>query len=74
MEHDPTEDDPKYQSIFACIDAEVEAMLEEEGLGKKKIGMGYCHVFWSAKARVLKEKYGVEWKSPKEMNPGVLFD
>ena len=57
MEHDPIEDDPKYQSIFASIDAEVETLLEEKGYTRKGIGMGYCHMFWTAKAEVLKEKY-----------------
>ena len=74
MEYDPVEDDPKYQSIFETIDDEVEALLAEEGYTLKTVGMGFCHMFWSAKGRVLKEKYGIEWKSPKEMNPGVLFD
>jgi len=73
MEHDPVEGDPEYQSIFAVIDDEVEASLAKKGYSLEKVGMGFCHMFWSAKARLLKEKYGVEWRSPSEMNDGVLF-
>ncbi len=74
MERDPVEDDPKYQSIFASIDDEVEASLAREGYSLEKVGMGFCHMFWSAKTGLLKEKYGIDWKPPSEMNSGVLFD
>jgi len=36
--------------------------------------MGYCHVFWPAKKKVLREKYGIDWKSPAELNPDARFD
>jgi hypothetical protein len=36
--------------------------------------MGYCHEFWAAKKRILRRKYGIEWRSPAEMNPGTMFD
>ena len=37
-------------------------------------GIGYCHYYWQAKKSILKEKYGVDWKSPAELNPGIRFD
>lgn len=36
-------------------------------------GMGFCFSYWSAKKSVL-ESYGIEWRSPRQMNPRVLFD
>lgn len=36
-------------------------------------GMGFCFSYWSAKKSVL-ESYGIEWRSPHQMNPRVLFD
>ena len=35
---------------------------------------GYCHRLWAETKRILREKYGLDWKTPSEMNPGVLFD
>ncbi len=36
--------------------------------------MGYCHSFWPAKKRILKEKYNIDWQTPAEKNPLVMFD
>ena len=36
--------------------------------------LGFCHRIWSTKKRILKEKYNIDWKTPAEMNPGVMFD
>lgn len=36
--------------------------------------MGFCHVAWPVKKRLLAEKYGIDWQSPEEMNPQVIFD
>ena len=48
---------------------------------KKEIGneysdcdLGYCHLYWYVKKRILKEKYNIEWFSPVELNPSVIFD
>ncbi len=35
--------------------------------------MGLCFMYWSAMEKIL-AKYGINWKSPTVMNPGVLFD
>lgn len=52
--------------------------LELERLIRKEIGGGgyreFCHKYWWTKKNLLKEKYGIEWKSPVDMNPGVIFD
>ena len=32
------------------------------------------HRFAYEKKKILKEKYGIEWRSVIEMNPGVIFD
>ena len=36
--------------------------------------MGFCFHYWSAEKELLKEKYDIEWRSPSQMNPGVMFD
>lgn len=37
-------------------------------------GMGFCHVYWKELGDVMREKFGVEWRSPVVMNPGTHFD
>lgn len=36
--------------------------------------LGWCHVYWDYKRRILLEKYGIHWRSLAVMNPQVLFD
>lgn len=69
IKHDKKEDDPKYKSQ---IDAATKDAEEECKHIKGK--MGYCHAFWGAKKRILKEKYHIDWKSPAELNRGIKFD
>ena len=68
MNTDPVESTPEYLAI--------EAELNEKII--KKIGkggyLGYCHLYWSIKKTILLEDYGIEWKSPAELNPHILFD
>ena len=71
LRRDPVEDDPRYQKVFAGIDAEVDALLADH---PQRGAEGFCHVLWRAKKRLLAEKYGVVWRSPDELNPQVIFD
>ncbi len=71
LKHDPIEDDPKYKKIFETIDAEVNEILKDYPYRNR---MGFGHVFWRTKKQLLKEKYGIDWKSEEEMNPNVIFD
>jgi hypothetical protein len=71
LAHDPVEDDPRHAEVFARIDGEVDALLADH---PQRGAEGFCHVRWSAKQRLLKERYGIDWRSPAEMNPQVIFD
>lgn len=69
MKHDPQEDDPV---IKEKIDA---AMREaEEKLADLPRGRGFCHHLWKETKRILREKYNIDWKTPSEMNPEIMFD
>ena len=35
---------------------------------------GFCFLYWGIKKEILKEDYGIDWKTPKELNPLVFFD
>ena len=74
LNYDPIEDDPLYRSVFEVIDQEVETILSMHGTTRQAFGAGWRQVFWYTKAQILKEKYGIDWKSPREMNPGVHLD
>jgi hypothetical protein len=65
---DPIENDPKYKEIFTRVEMEV-----EQELGNFR-PIGYCHLFWSMKKQILKEKYGIDWKTPAELNPTTEYD
>ena len=66
--HDPIEDTPEYKAISQELDKKIRAEVGENR------GMGYCHLYWGAKKRILKRDYGIDWKSPSELNPHVRFD
>jgi hypothetical protein len=36
--------------------------------------MGYCHSYWQARKRILKEKYNIDWQTPAEENPLMIYD
>mgnify|MGYP003304456685 CR=1 FL=1 len=59
---------PIWEEIY--YDAEVECDKE---LGDIPRGMGFCYGYWHTLQNVL-AKRGIEWQSPKELNPRVMFD
>ena len=65
---DPIENDPKYKEILTRVEKDI-----EQELGDYR-PLGYCHLFWSMKKQILKEKYGIDWKSPAELNPTTEYD
>jgi len=67
---DPAEDDPDLATVLLRATLEVDAELA----GENRNLMGFCHVFWHTKQRILRERYGVEWRTPVELNPQILFD
>ncbi len=36
--------------------------------------LGTCHILWHETARILKEKHGIDWKSPQDRLPKAKFD
>ena len=69
LNHDPLENDPRFQDIIAQAEREAELKLADTPQG-----LGYCHLFWATQKQILIEKYGIDWHTPAEMNPDVLFD
>ena len=69
LKSDPIEWSAEYESNIDEVERIVDGMLSDHPRG-----MGFCHAYWSAKAYVLEERFGIVWRSPAVMNPGVLFD
>lgn len=69
LKRDPIEWSAEYESVIDEAEKKIYKMLK-----RHPRGMGFCFAYWHAKAQVLKEDYGIEWRSPAIMNPGVMFD
>ena len=71
--------DIKMQNLPREIEKEVEPRAREMarqkmGIEKGKEPIGFCHTVWTCKKQILMEDYGIDWKTPEELNPGCLFD
>ena len=66
--YDPIEDDPQVRPVLA----QAEALAREELSGVPD-EMGFCHLLWTTKQRILHERLGVTWFSPADMNVDADF-
>lgn len=67
LHFDPVERTPEWEEHIFEVETEVMKRCGKPGF------MGYCFGYWAAKADVLRT-FGIDWKSPSEMNPGVMLD
>jgi len=56
--------DPRYKHVIRIAEQEAEAELADVPKGR-----GFCHRFWGVKKRILREKYGLNWRSPADVHP-----
>ena len=54
------------------LEKEVDRKANEE-LGEDDY-LGRCHLFWAVKKRILHDEYGIDWKTPAERYPTIIFD
>ncbi len=71
---DTVELTPEYQRISDEMEKEVATEFEKYITTHRPRRTGKCHIYWKIKKRILKEKYGIEWQSPAELNPLAKFD
>jgi len=38
------------------------------------IKLGHCHRIWGLQKSILKERFGITWYTPAELNPDICFD
>lgn len=65
---DPVEKTENYKLAMEKIDP----ILDKE-FPINEVRYGTCYRFWQRKKELLKE-HGIDWKTPKEMNPDMKFD
>ncbi len=61
------------------IEPDVDKELIKMGLlkienGKKDYALGSVNVKWDIQKKLLKDRYNIDWKSPKDKNPNINFD
>lgn len=80
IKHDPVEDSEEYKNAEPYIEEmlipyrEQFSKEQDEWYEQTGIRFGSCHRIWSVKKKLLKEEFGIDWKTPREMNPGTNFD
>lgn len=68
LKFDPVEMTPEYEAAIYDVEAQcAEALASEERV------MGFCYRYWAQKKAALAER-GINWRTPSEMNPKVIFD
>lgn len=66
---DPVEYTWQWEKIYYDVEAELDRRL-----ANVPRQMGFCFQYWAMKRELLMEKYGIDWRSPSQMNPRVMFD
>lgn len=66
------EDPIEYTDEYFKIELELEKLISDE-VGEE-VYFGFCREYWETKKKILKNKYGIDWKSPAELNPMLNFD
>ena len=76
-------DDDVFSSLFKELRKSTEEKLKEakslmpdypEQAAQVFMQLGCCHRLWSLQKTILKEKYGITWYTPAELNPDTKFD
>lgn len=71
---DYKEDPIEYSDEYLKIELELNRLIRKQ-IGENEEGrLGFCHLYWETKKQILKEKFGIEWHSPVELNSGINFD
>lgn len=83
---DPFDTDPELNWLKEIVDAAaMEDALEDLNNFNASRGhrlvtvddlpiMGFVHVFERHKKRILKDQYGIDWKTRRQLNPHIWYD
>lgn len=68
LKKDPVEWTARWEEVIDEADRMAFANLNDVSRG-----MGFCFSYWHEREKALRQ-FGIEWRSPAEMNPRVRFD
>jgi len=68
---DPVENTKKFIELEEEVFKEAQKNLAERGIHP---GMGYIWSVWDESKKIFKDKHGIDWKTPGELNPGLIID
>ena len=68
LKNDPIEQSEKYLAIYDEMERIVQGLIEQEGRLSRTPDQ-----YWNIKRDVLQFHFGIEWKSPRILNPTVRF-
>jgi hypothetical protein len=76
--YDAIEDDPGIQPILRAAEKEARENLKDHPRNPNKTKdpgvMGFTHVYWDEKKRILSERYGIRWRTRAQLNPCTAYD
>jgi hypothetical protein len=65
---DPQESDPALKEKFTIADRQA-----ERAVGNVERDSEFIFHFWKAKKRILRDQFGIQWKTPAELSPDVAY-
>jgi len=77
------DEDDVFASLYTSLRESTEKKLNEakrlmpdhpEQAAQVFMQIGSCHRIWAIQKQILKEKYGITWYSPAELNPEIKYD
>lgn len=85
LKYDPIEDTEAYKAVVEEVnkkarkkaDEVIQKLVDEcddDSMKDFICCVPTSHIIASEKKKILKEEYGIEWKSHIEMNPEIIFD
>ena len=69
---DEVENTDEYKQIEEELDERIRLQIKAMGYNENMFGI--CHLYWEIKKEILELEYGIDWKSPEELNPDIIFD
>lgn len=57
-----------------CKEYKTHPNCESKSLDEIHMGMGFCHVIWRIQKKVLKCDNEINWRSPGDLNPEIMYD
>ena len=72
MIYDEIEEKEEFKKVLPLVEKLTELQLEKKGINSDT--PNYIVIYWNVKKSILKENFDIDWKTPEELNPDILFD